>query len=189
MQLAVRAGAASADHCTHLTDADVDALACGRTVATLLPGVEFSTRQPYPDARRLLGAGRHGRAGQRLQPGVVLHLQHGAVRRTRGQGDADDHPGGGLVGHGGRRPARCAATDVGHLGEGARANVLMLDAPSHAYLAYRPGVPLAAAVWRAGELVAGSPPTRGPGFPPIFPNADGAGPSPDASRSGVRQRD
>ncbi|HEY6481136.1 MAG TPA: imidazolonepropionase, partial [Streptosporangiaceae bacterium] len=40
--------------------------------------------------------------------------------------------------------------DVGHLGAGARADVLMLDAPSHAYLAYRPGVPLVAGVWRAG---------------------------------------
>ena len=57
VQVAVQAGAASADHCTHLTDADVDALAGSQTVATLLPGVEFSTRQPYPDARRLLDAG------------------------------------------------------------------------------------------------------------------------------------
>ncbi len=46
VQLAVEIGAASADHCTHLTDADVDALASSGTVATLLPGVEFSTRQP-----------------------------------------------------------------------------------------------------------------------------------------------
>src|SRR5258708_39400483 len=57
VQLAVGVGAASADHCTYLTDADVDALASGRTVATLLPGVEVSTRQPYPDAWRLLHAG------------------------------------------------------------------------------------------------------------------------------------
>ncbi|WP_457028762.1 imidazolonepropionase [Kitasatospora sp. P5_F3] len=57
VQLAVELGAASADHCTHLTDADVDALAGGDTVATLLPGAEFSTRAKYPDARRLLDAG------------------------------------------------------------------------------------------------------------------------------------
>ncbi|MGH3398727.1 MAG: imidazolonepropionase, partial [Streptosporangiaceae bacterium] len=57
VQVAVEAGAASADHCTFLTDADVDALASSDTVATLLPGVEFSTRQPYPDARRLLESG------------------------------------------------------------------------------------------------------------------------------------
>ena len=57
IRLAVELGAASADHCTFLTDADVAALASSRTVATLLPGAEFSTRQPYPDARRLLDAG------------------------------------------------------------------------------------------------------------------------------------
>ena len=55
--VAVEASAASADHCTFLTDADVDALASTGTVATLLPGAEFGTRQPYPDARRLLSAG------------------------------------------------------------------------------------------------------------------------------------
>src|SRR5579871_2733243 len=56
IRLAVELGAASADHCTFLTDADVTALASSDTVATLLPGAEFSTRQPYPDARRLLDA-------------------------------------------------------------------------------------------------------------------------------------
>jgi imidazolonepropionase len=49
-------------------------------------------------------------------------------------------------------------TDVGHLGVGARADLVLLDAPSHAYLAYRPGVPLVAAVWQAGELAAGAVP-------------------------------
>ena len=77
VQLAVELGAASADHCTHLTAADVDALAGGTTVATLLPGVEFSTRSPYPDARRLLDAGVDRRAGHRLQPGQLLHLLDG----------------------------------------------------------------------------------------------------------------
>lgn len=57
VQLAVELDAASADHCTHLTDVDVDALANSRTVATLLPGAEFSTRAQWPDARRLLDAG------------------------------------------------------------------------------------------------------------------------------------
>ena len=57
VRLAVELGAASVDHCTHLVDADVDALAAGTTVATLLPTIEFSTRSPYPDARRLLDAG------------------------------------------------------------------------------------------------------------------------------------
>jgi len=47
--------------------------------------------------------------------------------------------------------------DVGRLRPGARADLMLLDAPSHVYLAYRPGVPLVATVWQAGELVAGRP--------------------------------
>ncbi len=57
VQVAVEVGAASADHCTYLDDADIDALANSQTVATVLPGAEFSTRSPYPDARRMLDAG------------------------------------------------------------------------------------------------------------------------------------
>ena len=70
VRLAVELGAASADHCTHLSDADVDALAGSDTVATLLPGAEFSTRSPYPDARRLLDAPSHLHLAYR--PGVTL---------------------------------------------------------------------------------------------------------------------
>ncbi len=63
VQLAVELGAASVDHCTYLSEADVEALAgaADTTVATLLPGVEFSTRSPYPDAAALL-AGRASRS-------------------------------------------------------------------------------------------------------------------------------
>ena len=75
VQLAVELGAASADHCTYLDDADIEALApAPDTVATLLPGVEFSTRSPYPDARRLLDAGAAVALATRLQPRLLLHL-------------------------------------------------------------------------------------------------------------------
>ena len=69
MQLAVELGAASADHCTYLTDADVDALAGSTTVATLLPAADFSTRQPYPDARRLVDAGATVALASNCNPG------------------------------------------------------------------------------------------------------------------------
>ena len=57
VQLAAELGLTAVDHCTYLEDADVDALRGSGTIATLLPGVEFSTKQPYPDARRLIDAG------------------------------------------------------------------------------------------------------------------------------------
>ena len=156
VRVAVQAGAASADHCTYLTDADVDLLASSGTVATLLPGVEFSCRQPYPDARRLLGAGVTVAIATDCNPGscytssmalcVALAVREMGMTTWEAVWSATA---------GGARALRRA--DVGYLGAGARADVLMLDAPSHTYLAYRPGVPLTAAVWREGRLAAARP--------------------------------
>jgi imidazolonepropionase len=156
VRVAVEAGAASADHCTFLTDADVDALASSGTVATLLPGVEFSTRQPYPDARRLIGAGATVALATDCNPGSCFTSSMAlcvalAVREMR----MTTQEAVWSATAGGARALR--RTDIGHLGVGARADLLLLDAPSHAYLAYRPGVPLAAAVWRDGRLTAAIP--------------------------------
>ena len=152
VQLAVEAGAASADHCTHLTASDIDALASSPTVATLLPGVEFSTRQPYPDARRLLDAGATVALATDCNPGSCFSSSMAlcialAVREMH----MTTQEAVWAATAGGARALRRA--DIGHLGPGARADLVMLDAPSHAYLAYRPGVPLVAAVWRDGVQV------------------------------------
>jgi len=152
VQLAAEFGAASADHCTYLSDADVDALASSGTVATLLPGVEFSTRSPYPDARRLLAAGVTVAVATDCNPGscftssipFCLAL---AVREMRMTPDEALW----AVTRGGAAALR--RTDVGHLGVGARADVVLLDAPDPVYLAYRPGVPLIAAVWKNGHRI------------------------------------
>ena len=150
VQLAVELDAASADHCTFVTDADVDALASSGTVATLLPGAEFGTRQPYPDARRLLDAGVVVALATDCNPGSSYTSSDAVLRRPRGARHADDDRGGGLVATaGGARALR--RTDVGYLAPGARADLIMLDAPSHAHLAYRPGVPLVHAVWQGGR--------------------------------------
>jgi imidazolonepropionase len=152
VQLAVAYGAASADHCTHLSYRDVAALAGSSTVATLLPGVEFSTRQPYPDARRLLEAGVTVALATDCNPGSSYTTSMAfcvavAVR------DMFMTPAEALwsATEGGARALR--RSDVGHLGVGARADVLALDAPSYVHLAYRPGVPQVAAVWKAGTRV------------------------------------
>jgi imidazolonepropionase len=157
VQLAVELGAASADHCTYLTGADVDALAAGGTVATLLPGVEFATRSPYPDARRLLDAGATVALATDCNPGSCFTSSMPlavalAVREMR----MTTQEAVWAATAGGARALR--RDDVGRLRPGARADLMLLDAPSHVYLAYRPGVPLVGAVWRDGELVAGQPP-------------------------------
>ena len=163
VQVAVEAGAASADHCTYLSDTDVDALTSSSTVATLLPGVEFSTRQPYPDARRLLDAGATVALATDCNPGSCFTSSMPfcvalAVREMR----MTTQEAVWAATAGGARALR--RTDVGHLGVGARADLVLLDAPSHAYLAYRPGVPLAAAVWQAGQPV---PSTSLPSSPAV----------------------
>ncbi|MFD2091075.1 imidazolonepropionase [Blastococcus deserti] len=145
VRLAVELGAASADHCTHLTGADVDALAGGTTVATLLPGVEFSTRSPYPDARRLLDAGATVALATDCNPGscfsssmpFCIALAVREMHLTPAEALWAATAGGA---------AALRRTDVGHLGPGARADLAVVDAPSHRHLAYRPGVPLVRAL-------------------------------------------
>ncbi|GAB3486639.1 imidazolonepropionase [Nocardiopsis coralliicola] len=165
VQVAVEAGAASVDHCTHLSAADVDALAAAPdTVATLLPGVDFSTRQPYPDARALIDAGASVALASDCNPGSCFTSSVAfcialAVREMRMT------PAEALwaATAGGARALR--RTDVGRLAPGARADFAVLDAPSPVHLAYRPGVPLVAAVAKDGVLVSGALPdsdlTRG----------------------------
>ncbi|MGP4115306.1 imidazolonepropionase [Streptomyces sp. 4N509B] len=155
VRLAVELGAASADHCTHLTDADVDALASGETVATLLPGVEFSTRSPYPDARRLLDAGVTVALASDCNPGSSftssLPFCVALAVREMGMTPLEAVTAATL---GGARALR--REDVGHLTPGARGDLVLLDAPSPVHLAYRPGVPLVHRVWRGGRLVVGA---------------------------------
>ena len=103
VQLAVAAGAASADHCTYLSDADVDALASSETVATLAARRRVLHQAALPGCAAAAGRGRHGRDRHRLQSGLLFHLKHGAVHRAGGAGDADDDRAGGLGGHRGRR--------------------------------------------------------------------------------------
>jgi imidazolonepropionase len=145
VRLAVELGAASVDHCTHLTDADVDALAGGDTVATLLPGVEFSTRSPYPDARRLIDAGVPVALATDCNPGTsyTSSMPFVIALAVREMGMS---PAEALLAAtaGGARALR--RDDVGRIVPGCRADLTVLEAPSALHLVYRPGVALARAL-------------------------------------------
>ena len=149
VRLAVALGAASVDHCTYLSDADVAALAGSDTVATLLPGVEFSTRHPYPDARRLLDAGVTVALASDCNPGTSftssMPLMIALAVREMGMTIAEAV---WAATAGGARALE--RSDVGHLGAGARADLVILDAPTRTHLAYRPGVPLVHEAYRGG---------------------------------------
>ncbi|MFJ9962526.1 imidazolonepropionase [Streptomyces avermitilis] len=152
VQLAVELDAASADHCTHLTDADVDALASGRTVATLLPGAEFSTRAEWPNARRLLDAGATVALSTDCNPGssFTSSVPFCIALAVRDMGMTPDEALWAATAGG---AAALRREDIGHLTPGAYADLAFLDAPSHVHLAYRPGVPLVSEVWRRGRRV------------------------------------
>lgn len=152
VQLACELGLVAVDHCTHLSEADVDALAATGTLATLLPGVEFSTRQPYLDARRLLDAGVRVALATDCNPGSCFtsSMPFCVALAVREMGMTPAEAVWAATAGG---AAALARTDVGWLGAGSRADFAVLDAPSHHHLAYRPGVPLVAATWVGGRQV------------------------------------
>jgi imidazolonepropionase len=152
VRLAVELDAASADHCTHLSDSDVDALASSTTVATLLPGAEFSTRSPYPDARLLLDAGAAVALATDCNPGSS-YTSSMSFCIALGVREMKMTPAEALWAAtiGGAKALR--REDVGHLGIGAAADLIVLAAPSSLHLAYRPGVPLVKKVLHKGVWV------------------------------------
>jgi imidazolonepropionase len=171
VRLAAEFGAASVDHVNYLSDEDVDSLASSwsgwdaaaasgprGTVATCLPACDLSTRQPLAPARRLLDAGVPVALASNCNPGTsytssmaycvttaVLQMGlsvHEAVRAaTFGGALALGRECGNDVD--GERA-------VGSIAVGHRADLHLLNAPSATHLAYRPGMPLTHAVWRAG---------------------------------------
>jgi imidazolonepropionase len=144
--------AASADHCTHLLPSDIDALASGSTVATLLPISDFCTRQPYPDGRVLIDAGATVALASNCNPGssysTSMSLALALAVRECGLGIdeaiwAATRGGAAAL----RRP------EIGWLGPGARADLIVLDAPLPEHLVYRVGARIVAAVLRRGAVV------------------------------------
>lgn len=152
VQLACELGLVAVDHCTWLTDDDVSALAGSGTVATLLPGVEFSTRQPYPDGRRLLDAGVRVALATDCNPGSCftssMPLCVALAVREMGMTPTEALTAATAVG-----AAALGREDIGRLVPGQSADLAVLDAPSHVHLAYRPGVPLVTETWVAGRRV------------------------------------
>jgi imidazolonepropionase len=143
VRLAVELGAASVDHCTYLSDGDVDALsdAASTTVATLLPGVEFCTRSPYPDASRLLAAGVSIALATDCNPGTCYSssMPFMIALAVREMGLT---PAQALYAATAGSARSLGRSDIGRIQVGGPADLAVIDAPSHHHLAYRPGVPM-----------------------------------------------
>lgn len=151
VQLAAELGALSADHCTYLSDEDVAALRDAGVVAVLVPVAEFSTASPYAPARRLLDAGATVALATDCNPGTSFTTSMPFVValacRELGMTPLEALHAATLGG------AAALASDAGHLRVGAPADLVVLDAPSPTWLAYRPGVDLVRTVMRRGEVV------------------------------------
>jgi imidazolonepropionase len=151
--MAVEMGAASVDHCTYFDNADVEALAASDTVATFLPATDFSTRQPYPNARKMIDAGAEVAIATNTNPGSsnTTSMSFCIALAVRDLGMTVDEAlraatlGGAMA---------LGRDDVGRLAPGARADAVVLNAPSYIDLVYRPGVPLVAASFVGGREAA-----------------------------------
>jgi imidazolonepropionase len=159
VRLGVEMGCASVDHCTYLSDDDVDALAGSQTVATFLPATDFSTRQPYPNARRAIDAGVSVALAANCNPGssfttsmpFCLALAVRDMHMTIDEALQAATIGGG----------RALRDDsLGVIRPGGWADLAILDAPSYTHLVYRPGVPLVALTMRRGDVVWQMPSNR-----------------------------
>ena len=152
VQLAVELDCASADHCTHLTDADINALAGSNTVATLLPGAEFSTRAKYPDAKKLFDAGVSVALATDCNPGssYTTSMSFCIAVAIRDMGFSPEQALWSAT-FGGAKALR--RKDIGALSIGMSADLSILSAPSFRHLGYRPGVDQIAQVIKAGKTI------------------------------------
>ena len=152
VRLGVALGCASVDHCTHLSGRDVDALAGSPTVATFLPATDFSTRQPYPDARRLIDAGATVALAANCNPGssFTTSMPFCIALAVRELGMTPDEALLAATAGGAKALRR---DDVGALVPGSRADLIILDGPSPIGFVYRPGVPIVASTMVGGAIV------------------------------------
>jgi imidazolonepropionase len=152
VKLAVELDCASADHLSHLSDEDIDLLAGSNTVATLLPGAEFSTRSAYPDARRLFASGVSVALATDCNPGSSFTTSMAFCMAVAVR-DMGFSPEQALLAatSGGAKALR--RTDIGGLSLGMKADFAVLNAPSYIHLSYRPGVDLIDSTWIDGKNV------------------------------------
>ncbi len=153
-RLAAEVGAVSADHLEHVTEEGISALASSGTVAVLLPGASFALMEPVSaPARYLVEAGVPVALATDFNPGTCpilsmpLILGLACLQRLLTPAEA-------LVAA--TLNAACAVGrghEVGSLEPGKRADLAILDAPSHRHLAYWFGRNLVETVIKDGKVV------------------------------------
>ena len=157
-EAAARLGARSADHLNRCSPDGIAALgASATTAAVLLPASTFFLGAGTPPVSELRAAGAALAVATDLNPGTspvssmaeAIAFACTLYRMTPLEAltAATANPAWVLGLH----------DRLGRLGEGMRADVLLLDGSSFAEVPYRPGHDPVVAAWIGGELVAGDP--------------------------------
>lgn len=150
--LAAELRVVSADHLDHATGEDFQRLAEAGVVAVLLPGVSWSLKLPAPPGRRAWDAGATVAIATDCNPGTSyietmpfvialavatcgLTVDEAVWAATRGGALALDLPDRGAI-------------EVGGVGD-----LVIVDADTHAHLAYRPDGGLVAATVKRGIIL------------------------------------
>jgi imidazolonepropionase len=150
--LAADLSAASADHLDHATNEDLAAMRDAGTSAVLLPAVSFSMRLPYPDGRRVWDSGVTVALATDCNPGTayVESMPFVIALAALNMGLTPDE----AVWAATRGSARSLnLDDRGHLIPGAVADLVILDAPTHLHIPYRPDADLVVAVVKRGVVL------------------------------------
>lgn len=150
--LAVALGAASADHLSKSTNEDIELLASSNTVATFLPGAEFSTHLEANLGRRFIDAGATVAIASDCNPGssYTTSMPFCIATAVSLLGFSVEEAVHAAT-LGGAKALR--RTDIGQIALGKRADLVLLSAPSYIHLAYRPGVNLVHAIYKSGRAV------------------------------------
>ena len=152
VEIAVALDAASADHLSKSTSADIELLSASNTVATLLPGAEFSTHLENGLGRKFLDAGATVAIASDCNPGssytTSMPFCIAAAVSLLGFTVEEAVHAATL---GGAKALR--RNDIGRIDVGMKADLVLLDAPSFIHLAYRPGVSLIHSTYKSGRAV------------------------------------
>ncbi len=152
--LAAELGAMSADHLDWATVDDADALASAGVCGVLTPGASYSLRHPQAPGKMLLDRGVTVALATDCNPGtsyiesmgLVISLACVLMELTVEQAVYAATRGGAIA---------LGLDDQGLLRPGAAGDLVILDAPSEAHLAYRPATNLVWETVRSGMLATG----------------------------------
>src|SRR5439155_3427644 len=145
---------ASADHLVHVTEEDARALAASGVVAVVLPSASFCMRSEYAPVRMLLDAGVEVAPGTDCNPGTsyttsmpfVIALACNVLGLTADEAVRAATLGGAHA---------LGRDDAGHLGVGARGDLVVLDGEHWVDIPYHPGMDVVSAVVKDGDVVRG----------------------------------